>query len=193
MTTATATRTHLEYKWTVSRGRDTYGYNICTLYADGRKVSRCDGGGYDMEGTCLGSFLAKRYADRLVALKTKDFPRGHDGKRAFYGLTFHDPNYDPGKAIVGEDCDDRTLDGKGKGQTVAEREAAGKSLGLERYQAIYSASSPVPTKRHTIPSIDGGCGKNCVETIGNAIGLRFEYIPCRSRNLSMATMHDERE
>lgn len=64
----------LEFKWTVSRGRDTYGYNICTLYTDGVKVARCNGGGYDMKGTCLGNFIAHAYADRLLALKPQDMP-----------------------------------------------------------------------------------------------------------------------
>lgn len=45
----------LQFKWTISRGRDTYGYNICSLYVDGKKVSGCSGGGYDMMGTCLGA------------------------------------------------------------------------------------------------------------------------------------------
>ena len=41
------------FKWTVSRGRYTYGYNICTMYLHRRngdkvKVSSCNGGGYDM-------------------------------------------------------------------------------------------------------------------------------------------------
>ena len=45
----------LTFKWTVSRGRDSYGYNIVTLRVDGDKVSSCNGGGYDMKGTCLGN------------------------------------------------------------------------------------------------------------------------------------------
>lgn len=64
----------LEFKWTVSRGRDSYGYNICTLYADGRKVARCNGGGYDMKGTCLGNYLVSHFADRLRLLKESDMP-----------------------------------------------------------------------------------------------------------------------
>jgi hypothetical protein len=33
----------LEFKWSVSKGRDTYGYDICSLYVDGKKVSSCYG------------------------------------------------------------------------------------------------------------------------------------------------------
>lgn len=241
--------TTLELRWTVSRGRDTYGYNICTLYADGEKVARCNGGGYDMEGTCFGSFLAHRYADRLVKLTPADMPaQSHwepdwnacacfecatdralkdlepvtarreegaewpkcpecgaemerqrqagkriDDGRSFYGLTFHDPDFDPSKAVIGADCSDRTLSNKGNvGMTVGEAEAAGESLGLERYQAFYRASSPVPTERHRVPSINGACGKSSVERIAEAIGVRFEYVPVRGKNRSVYILHDAR-
>ena len=49
----------LEFIWTVSRGRETYGYNICSLYSNGVKVSSCNGGGYDMQGVCLANYLNK--------------------------------------------------------------------------------------------------------------------------------------
>lgn len=246
----------LEFRWTVSRAQDTYGYNICTLFVDGSKAARCNGGGYDMEGTALGSWIARAYADRLLALRPEDMPAqshwqparnprricenlagcewtnaqitnahaagkdaniylAHDaytcphcgaatradarhGKRvddgrSFYGLTFHDPNYDPGKAVIGEACADRTLDGKAEGKTVADAEAAGESLGLERYQAIYSASSKHATERHTVPSIDGGCGMESVRKIMQAIGLTLEYLPTRSKKSNLYTLHDARE
>ena len=236
----------LEFIWTTSRARDTYGYNVCTLFVDGAKVARCNGGGYDMEGTCLGSFVATRFADRLRSLKPEDMPEdtswkpdrarvctgrcrdewmerleaaiaaksgdpepqaklgddcwtcptcgadtiaSRDGQRIshgrrFYGLTFHDPNYDPGQAIIGQDCSDRTL-GESEGETVAQAEAAGKSVGLERLQAAYSASSPHATARHTVPHIDGACGKSSVETIMRAIGLSLKYVPTRGKHRSL--------
>src|SRR5215813_1314455 len=173
--------TTLKFKWTVSRGRNSYGYNICSLYVEGRKVSACNGGGYDMEGTALGNWVARRYADRLLALRAKDMPaqshwqRAEDcyrcfsgtcrnknrtfkwgewgkdsmncpvcgdeiqfdhnaGKRIddgryFYGLTFHDPDYDPGKAKIGKDCSDRTLGKNAEGKTVEQAEQDGESLG----------------------------------------------------------------
>lgn len=239
----------LEFRWTVSRGRDTYGYNICTLYADGERVARCNGGGYDMKGTVFGDFIAKRYADRLLALRAEDMPenshwerdesaficrhclmeRVHkelepvtasapdwadkwpicsecgsemerdngagqriDDGRYFYGLRFHDPNYDPGKAQIGQDCADRTLGGA-DGMTVEQAEAAGKSIGLERYQAFYAASSHVPTERHTVPSIDGACGFSTVEKIARAIGLELKYVPGRrNRRDDIYILHDAR-
>lgn len=58
----------LHFKWTVSRGRDTYGNRICTLFVDGKKSGRCMGGGYDMKGTSLGEWLQKEYQTELCQL-----------------------------------------------------------------------------------------------------------------------------
>ena len=193
--------TTLEFRWTVSRGRETYGYNICTLYVDGRKVARCNGGGYDMKGTCLGNWIAREYADRLLGLKPDDMPeRAHydsekqqrvDEGRYFYGLTFHDPSYDPGKAVIGTDCSDRTTSKESAvGKTVNQAEDANISFGLERLQAAYRASSKFPTERHTIPLIDGACGQSSVEKIAKAIGLEFSWVPCRSKKLDIYQLHD---
>lgn len=248
----------LEFKWTTSRGRDTYGYNICTLYVDGRKAARCNGGGYDMKGTCLGDWVARAYRDRLLDLKPEDMPeqshwepdhrRRCDGEcyqtykkalmeavstedfvqlknnpelfdedcfecphckgptstdwnrgekindgRYFYGLRFYDPNYDPGQAIIGQDCHNRSFDENAEGKTVREVEDAGNDFGLNRLEAIYSASSKHSTERHTVPSIDGACGFSSVEKIMKAIGLSLEYVPTRKRSDSLYILHDERE
>ena len=81
---------NLEFRWTVSRGRDTYGYNICSLYVDGIKVSSCKGGGYDMEGTALGDFISDAYQDRLQNIRDKTH-RYTDDRRTepgtLYGLS----------------------------------------------------------------------------------------------------------
>lgn len=244
--------TTLEFKWTVSRGRETYGYNICTLFVDGSKVAACNGGGYDMQGTSLGDWVARTYRDRLMTLTpdemeehshweraehprmlcddvncliahkvpkvgTDEFelpslPSGtetcphcngttrvdqHDGKRiddgrGFYGLTFHDPNYNPRKAVIGADVSNRTL-GAASGVTVGEAEDAGQSFGLERLQAVYKASSKVPTASHTVPRIDGACGFSSVQRIMTAIGLSLEYIPTKSRKQSLYHLVDSRK
>lgn len=178
----------LEFKWTVSRGRDTYGYNICSLYVDGRKVSSCNGGGYDMEGTALGSWIAKRFKDELLKLKIPMNRRNGEDVQEYYGLSFHDPNFDPGKAIIGKDCTDRTFSGKSEGKTVEQAEKDGDTAGLERYQAFYAASPRVPTERHIIPLIDGACGKSSVEKIINAIGYQLVYVNVRSKNLTVYRM-----
>ena len=59
----------LDISWSTSRGRDTYGYNICRLDdSHTRKRYRCSGGGYDMIGTVFGDWLADMYAPQLAAL-----------------------------------------------------------------------------------------------------------------------------
>lgn len=58
----------LHFKWTISRGRDTYGYNICTLLVDGEKVAKTCGGGYDMAGTALGEWITNAFSTQLNGL-----------------------------------------------------------------------------------------------------------------------------
>lgn len=147
-----------EVKWTVSRGRETYGWNICTLWnaplwGKRKALARCNGGNYDMEGTVWGTWLETTFPDRLRKL-TKEY----------YGLTFHDPEYDPGTCVLDD------------GRTVQEAEAAGDSFGLDRYRAFYGASSKVPTERHRIPLIDGACGCRSMEELGRAIGVTWKII-----------------
>ena len=145
---------NLKIRWGVSRGRDTYGYNTCSLYEFDRRMAACNGGGYDMKGTVLGSWIAIRFKDRLLQLKDE-----------FYGLSFHDPNFNPGEAVV-----------PGTKQTVEDRENAGESLGLERYQAFHSASSPTPTKKHVIPMLDGACSWECMVEVLKAIGGKIDRV-----------------
>ena len=180
-------------KWGTSRGRDTYGYTTCALYIDGRKVAACNGGGYDMKGAVFGEWLAATFADRLRrSRKIRQHVERINGelRAGFYGPSFHDPDFDPGKAMIGVDCADRTL-GKSEGETVEQAEAAGKSLGLERYQAFYRASSNIPTKRHRIPLIDGACGMSSVERIADAIGISFRYVH-QSAKETIYTVYDRR-
>ena len=58
----------LVWRWTTSRARNSYGWNICTLYADGEKVGSTCGGNYDMMGPAFGEFLENTYHDRLLKL-----------------------------------------------------------------------------------------------------------------------------
>jgi len=80
----------LEFKCTTSRGRDTYGYNIVSLYVDGSKETSCNGGGYDMQGTALGDYIAREYQTRLLAIKEQ-------AHRAYY--------YDADKNFITEHND----------------------------------------------------------------------------------------
>ena len=177
----------LEFKWTVSRGRDTYGYNICSLYVNGHKMSSCNGGGYDMEGTALGNWIVRAFKNELLKLTIPINHRNGQDIQEYYGLTFHDPDFDPGKAIIGKDCQDRTFGKDGEEKTVEQAEKDGESLGLERYQAFYSASSNTPDEKHRIPLIDGACGKSSVEKILNAIGYSLVYLK-GSKNLTLYRM-----
>ena len=140
----------LKFKWTTSKAQNTYGYNVCTLLVDGQKVSRCNGGGYDMQGTCLGSWIEKAFKKDLLKFK-----------QDFYGLTFHNPNWKP---------TDKTL----------EQEKKDGFVGLARYQDFYKQSSKLPTEKHTIPQIDGACGFGSVSKILNHLGLNIELIDYES-------------
>jgi len=59
----------LEFKWTTSRGRDTYGYNICSLWVNNSKKASCNGGGYDMQGTVFADWLMIKFEDRIKQLQ----------------------------------------------------------------------------------------------------------------------------
>src|SRR3972149_2780023 len=113
----------LEFKWTVSKGRDTYGYNICSLYVDGSKVSACNGGGDDMQGKALGNWIALTFEKELVGLTIPKSRRNGQDVQEYYGLTFHDPGFDPGKVKV----DRAPVFGKDEdiGKTVDELEEEG--------------------------------------------------------------------
>ena len=95
------TTKQLHFKWTISRGRDTYGYNICTLLVDGEKVGKTCGGGDDMQGTVLAQWLQNNFQDELKArfneeisaIKPKDYLdySGYCYKeiKNFYGTRIH--------------------------------------------------------------------------------------------------------
>lgn len=80
------TTKQLHFKWTISRGRDTYGYNICTLLVEGEKVGKTCGGGYDMQGTVLGQWLQnefqyelqKRFINEINTVTDKDYRTGSE-------------------------------------------------------------------------------------------------------------------
>lgn len=71
-------------RWTVSRGRETYGYNICTLLHNNQRIAACNGGGYDMTGTVLGVFIENNFQKELIKLDPKKYyglRLGHTGMR----------------------------------------------------------------------------------------------------------------
>jgi hypothetical protein len=68
---------YLILSWSISRGRNTYGYNICRLDTPAGRY-RTMGGGYDMVGTVVADWLTAQYQERLAELAP------------FYGLEIHD-------------------------------------------------------------------------------------------------------
>lgn len=221
----------LEFKWTVSRGRDTAGYTVCTLYADGIKVARCNGGGYDMKGTNLGNWLTSAYADRLLKLHPRQMeeqkewrpadpqrrfcrcdtalkytydlkcskcgeptiPDSRDGQhvitgRAFCGLRYYDPTYDALDAKL-ERADGTFTTDEDVGKTYRQLKKAGKIVDLDVLRSWYAETSRHPTKRHTVPTIDGACGFSSVERIARAIGITLEAVRTRGKNLDVYIAH----
>lgn len=61
----------LQFKYGVSRGRDTYGYNIVSLWVNGVKASSVNGGGYDMQGAALGNWVTKQFQSELLAIAAR--------------------------------------------------------------------------------------------------------------------------
>jgi hypothetical protein len=89
---------YLTVTWSVSRGRETYGYNICRLddYDTGQRY-RALGGGYDIVGTVFADWLTECYQPRLVEISERassvwcNGSRQHrDSADALYGMTFNE-------------------------------------------------------------------------------------------------------
>lgn len=87
----------LDITWSISRGRDTYGYNICRLDDNiTRRRFRCSGGGYDMIGTVVADWFVATYPDKIKALRDGrewvdcgyTVP-GYMKNPELYGLTFN--------------------------------------------------------------------------------------------------------
>lgn len=76
------TTKQLHFKWTISRGRDTYGYNICTLLVNGEKKGKCCGGGYDMQGTSFAQWLESDFQTELCLLFANDIKEIEANKEA---------------------------------------------------------------------------------------------------------------
>lgn len=88
---------HLTVKWSVSRGRDTYGYNICKVIDNdtGEQFKTC-GGGYDMLGTVLADWVEKNYQAEIMQNAEKAYYHYNEVRvveklrkedTGFYGMT----------------------------------------------------------------------------------------------------------
>ena len=88
------------FKWTKSKGRWTYNYNICTCLIDGEKVGQCMRGGYDMKGEAFAEFINSAYREELLALDAKGYFYGLRGYNGFiYGSCGLDTVKDIFKAL----------------------------------------------------------------------------------------------
>lgn len=58
----------LVFKYGISRGQNSYGYRIVSLFVDGKKVASTNGGGYDMKGTVLGRYINDRFMPQIVEI-----------------------------------------------------------------------------------------------------------------------------
>lgn len=97
---------HLSISWSVSRGQDTYGYNICRLdsYNTGKRY-RCIGGGYDMIGTVFGDWLEDEYQERLHKFfATQEKTEGYSNVKNFYGARIRDDGSVSLDGACGIDC-----------------------------------------------------------------------------------------
>lgn len=174
----------LEFRWGTSRGVDTAGYTLCTLWVNGRRVARECGGGYDMKGAALGNFIARAYAYRLVALTLDDYPelaqwqKDRGEARKLSGLRFYDPGFNPSAVTVTADMVDGCFI---KAGDVGKPLSESGDVGLMTLRAAYKNSSPIPTARHVVPCIDGACGVSSVEKIMAAVGLSLRFVSSRAK------------
>lgn len=106
--------TFLALSWSVSRGRDTYGYNICRL--DDRNTDerfRTCGGGYDMIGTVFAQWLSANFQPELCALiESRNSElidagysvKGYQKLPGLYGLTVRPGKIKPGSIQLDGAC-----------------------------------------------------------------------------------------
>jgi hypothetical protein len=87
---------NLYLKWSVSKGKYSYGENILTLIDGDKKYKAC-GGGYDMQGKVFGQWLAANYLKNIIDSGIKPTPSG--GVKPFeprdfeYGFFCYDGEY----------------------------------------------------------------------------------------------------
>ena len=153
----------LKFKYTTSKGRDTYNYNICSLWVDGEKQSSTCGGGYDMKGKALGNWIARKFQNELLEFKEE-----------FYGLKFYDPNWQPSTECLEKEKKDELT----------------KLTGLARYQDFYKQSSNLPTEKHTHATLDGACGFGCMTAILKNIGYSLKYVDGTSNTTTYILTYD---
>ena len=75
---------NLSLKWSISRGRYTYGYNIVTLTDNSTgKRYRTDGGNYDMVGVVFSGWMDDNYRERYKSLEVSEFYGLHERRDGY--------------------------------------------------------------------------------------------------------------
>ena len=138
----------LVYKWTTSKAERSYGWNICSLYADGVKMSSTCGGGYDMQGTAFGDFIQDEYQERLLKLHRRA------GTRWSVSPSGNHKRLKPIK--------------RAKEPWSAGVWWRGELYGLSAY---YKRGETKPFK----VCLDGGCGMESMKKIARNIGITTAY------------------
>jgi hypothetical protein len=99
---------NIKITWSISKAKDTYGYNRLTaLDLETKKKYVAIGGGYDMLGTVIGDLVADKLQSHISMLTPYYIITNNYGlektnsRNAFYGLTF---NQLTGKAIIENGC-----------------------------------------------------------------------------------------
>jgi len=140
----------IRYKRSTSRGRDTYGYNLLTLWENGRKVATQCGGGYDMTGSALADWLESAYPAALLVLARERAGGVYKGGRFVISRTNaynricspHGQRFDTYKP----------------NPDYAKSALTGLTYNADKDTA----------------SLDGGCGQRCVEDVIKALGLSIK-------------------
>ncbi len=141
----------LEFKWTISRGRDTYGYNICSLWLDGNKVSSCNGGGYDMEGTALADWIESAFQDELILLGSAAHSFYESDASGKFKGRFDNPGHGPRGWI--------------------DRDRGEQFYGMSSYCHL---DGKVWKVAHV--HLDGACGFESICQIVKALGYGLQYV-----------------
>ena len=145
--------TALEFKYTVSRGRDTYGYNICSLWINREKASSCNGGGYDMKGSAFGNWIEAGFQVELIELAKKMDKKGH--------CTHYIVTGDKGKE------DYTRVDAK---------------KGTEYKDTYYGLTAYKRDGDIFKVSLDGACGFSSIEHIFKALGYSLQWLVISDRH-----------
>lgn len=148
----------LLFKWGTSRGRDSYGWNICSLWVNGVKVSSCKGGGYDMKGTAFAEWIETAFQSELLALGSR--------ANAFYRCAAD------GRFI------ERFENGAGPADWIG-RDRADQFYGMSAY--CHRDGTAWQVKR---VHLDGACGLESIRLIFKALGYGLQYVSEAGRNSS---------